>query len=163
MQYSAILREIDAELNKLLQVRNILAGTVESSPLIDSIRPKKRSAKRISSVPPKPARPMESATLSMSIRLIPTTSDGAVSIPRPIVTVLPPKQKREYRRTIKPFVPESRALAAPRSSEVVVYMAPTISPKTVSTAPSRPLASPENLEAVMRQKLFGGTRASGGK
>lgn len=159
MQYSAILREIDAELNKLLQVRNILASTVESSPLIHRIRPKKRSAKRISSVRPRAARPMESAPLSTSIRLIPTTSDGAVSIPKLMVTVLPPQQKREYRRTVKPFVPEPRALAAPRSSEVVVYMARTTSPKAVSTAPASPLAFSENLEAVMRQKLFGATKS----
>jgi hypothetical protein len=84
------------------------------------------------------------------------------------VTVLPPKQKREYRRTMKPLVPEPRALAAPRSSEVVVYMAPSISQKAVAIVPAEPqtgeqngtrfalpLASPESLEAVMRQKLLG--------
>jgi hypothetical protein len=161
MQYSAILRAIDAELNKLLQVRTILASTMESAPVIQRTRPKKRLVKRISSMPPRVANPVEAAPSSSSIRLMPEAGNSAVSIPEPLVSVLPPKQKREYRRTIKPFVPEPRALAAPRSSEVVVYMAPSTSPKTVPILPAGPLASPENLEAVMRHKLFSGTRAGG--
>ena len=159
MQYLAILREIDAELNKLLRVRDILAGTIESVPLIDRIRPKKRSAKRISSVPPRATERIESAPLGTSIRLMPAISEIAVSVPEPLVTVVPPKQKREYRRTVKPFVPEPRALAAPRSSDVVVYMAPSISTKTMAIVPASPFVSSENLEAVMRQKLFGGTKS----
>jgi hypothetical protein len=167
MQYSAILRAIDAELNKLLQVRAILASTIESATVIQRIRPKKRLVKRISSVTPGANKAVEATPVVTSIRLMPKTVNSAISITEPLVTVFPPKQKREYRRTIKPFVPEPRVLAAPRSSEVVVYMPPSI-PKTVAIVPAgpqtgeqhgssfaRPLASPENLEAVMRQKLFG--------
>jgi hypothetical protein len=77
------------------------------------------------------------------------------------VTVFPQKQKREYRRTIKPILPEPRALAAPRSSAVVVYMAPSTSQTAVASVPANPLVSPENLDAVMRQKLLGDRRASG--
>ncbi|WP_157178390.1 hypothetical protein [Terriglobus roseus] len=156
MQYSAILREIDAELNKLLQVRKILAGTVEPSSVTPRTDSKKRCAKKIASVRRQAAKPMETATLR-SLPLVPTTSGGLASIPRATVTVLPPKQKREYRRTIKAFVPEPRALAAPRSSGVVVYMAPESSTKAVATQPQSQLLSTENLEAVMRQKLLGGT------
>jgi hypothetical protein len=111
---------------------------------------------------------MDGFASSQDVRQMPEAGNNAPSIPEPLVTVLPPKQKREYRRTIKPFVPEPRALAAPRSSEVVVYMAPSTSQKTIVSVPAEPrpgeqsgsqfaspLASPENLEAVMRQKLFG--------
>jgi hypothetical protein len=156
MQYSAILREIDAELNKLLQVRKILAGTVEPASLTPRTGSKKRREKKAASVRRQTVRPIESVPLR-SLPLIPTTSGGLASILKPSVTVLPPKQKREYRRTIKAFVPEPRALAVPRSSEVVVYMAPGSSTKTVAIQHPSRSGSAENLEAVMRQKLFGGT------
>jgi hypothetical protein len=99
---------------------------------------------------------------------MPEAGNNVSGIPEPLVTVLPAKRTREYRRTIKPFVPEPRALAAPRSSEVVVYMAPSTSQKAIVSVPAEPqpgeqngprfashMASPENLEAVMREKLFG--------
>ena len=156
MQYSAILREIDAELNKLLHVRKILADTVEPASPTSRIGSRKRPAKRIASARRQAARLMESVPLR-SLPLVPTISGGPVSILKPTVTVLPPKQKREYRRRIKAFVPEPRALAAPRSSEVVVYMAPGTSTKAAAIVPPSQLTPTENLEAVMRQKLLGGT------
>ncbi|WP_041592609.1 hypothetical protein [Terriglobus roseus] len=154
MQYSAILREIDAELHKLIQVRNILASTVLSASRIDHIRSKERPTKRVSLVRSKADQPIEDAPVQNAL-LLPTTRDTSVRTPEPAVTVLPPKQKREYRRAIKPFVPEPRALAAPRFNGVVVYMVPSSSTEEVTAVPASPLASPENLEAMMRQKLFG--------
>jgi len=156
MQYPAILREIDAELSKLLRVRNILAHTVESASSNNRIRSKQRSAKSTVSAPLKAAKPKRSASSKSSLAVPSTAIGGTASIPESTVTVLPPKQRREYRRTIKAFVPEPRALAAPRSNAVVVYMAPRTAKKSVVPVPASLLASPQNMEAVMRQKLFGG-------
>ena len=126
MNYSAILHEIDVELNKLLQVRDLLAAPLKPEP-------------RKKSVPRKPALKKVSAS--------PT---------QPVVTILPPKLKREYRRTIKSHVPEPRALAAPRSDKVVVYMARKASLQAAANHGITPQAS-ETLESVMRQKLLGGS------
>lgn len=105
-------------------------------------------------MPLKDTAPVESVPLIPSIRLMTAIGAEAVSIPEPLVTVLPLKQKREYRRTAKPYISEPRALAAPRSSEVVVYMAPGTSTRAVSVVPASPSSSPAELEALIRQKLL---------
>jgi len=110
------------------------------------------------SAPPKAAKPKKSVSPNRSLALTPTAIGGTASIPEPTATVLPPKQRREYRRTIKAFVSEPRALAAPRSNAVVVYMAPRTAKEAVALVPATLLASPEKMEAVMRQKLLGGQK-----
>ena len=136
MNYSAILHAIDVELHKLLQVRNLLAGPLKLAPQKKSVSRKPAVKKSISREP----------------------VDEKISAPRleSVVTVLPPKLKREYRRTVKPHVPEPRALAAPRFDKVVVHMKPKASLQIVATPVSASQVSPETLEAVMRQKLLGG-------
>ena len=122
MDYSAILRAIDVELDKLLQVRKLLTEDL------------------------KPPAPKKSASRK------PVVKKSVVPPWQPAVTVLPPRIKREYRRKIKPHVPEPRALAAPRFNTVVVHT-PVGKVATPAVAPQ---VDSETLEAVMRQKLLGG-------
>ena len=91
MDYSAILRAIDVELHKLVQVRNLLAA------------PLKPALEKIVSREPVVKKSVSREAMVMKISAPP---------PVPVVTILPPKLKRKYRRTIKPHVPEPRALAA---------------------------------------------------
>ena len=88
MDIKGILREIDAEIGKLIQVRSILEGLLEP-------KPKKAASQR--------RRRMK------SLRHIEVA-------PEPRVIVLPPKQRREYTRRAEPRIVEPRALATPLSS-----------------------------------------------
>ena len=136
MDYSAILRAIDVELHKLLQVRSLLAAPLKPAP-----QKKNVSRKRV---------------VKKSVSREPVVKNISAPPPIPVLTILPPKLKREYRRTIKPHVPEPRALAAPRSDKVVVHMTPKASLQIVPIPAFAPHVSSETLEAVMRQKLLGG-------
>ena len=125
MDYSAILHAIDVELNKLLQVRKLLTEDL------------------------KPRAPKKSVSRKAVVK------KSVVPPAQPVVTILPPRIKREYRRKIKPHVPVHRALAAPRSTQVVVHMPPKTSLQGAARPDTTAQVAPETLEAVMRQKLLG--------
>ena len=158
MHYASILREIDAELDRLCRARKILEGMAVSASIVQRPVLKKRPAKRSVAATPTPTEPNKGKTVSPGSGLTMTSSVTA-SIPQPTVTILPPKQKREYRRTIKASVPEPRALAAPRSNEVIVYMPPGVPTKSVAKAATSQQVPLDHLEAVMRQRFFSGKEA----
>lgn len=91
MNIKAILREIDAEIEKLQRIRLIFKGLLEPKPR-QIARTRRARVKRPSVVEIKP---------------------------EPHLIVLPPKQKREYTHRIKPNVIEPKALAAPVSNRPV--------------------------------------------
>jgi hypothetical protein len=124
MDIAVILREIDAEIEKLESIRNIVAE------LASPIRKQTSSPKRVAKAAPE------------------------VIVPEPTLIVLPPKQKREYRRQWKPAPEEPRALAS-KVPDRPVFVPKTEAPvrsvfKTESTA-----FNPEALEAALRQNFLG--------
>jgi hypothetical protein len=89
MNVTAIVCEIDAEIEKLQKLRKVLAGLWNVCPKETTNRERKKRA-------PRP-----------------------VISPEPTLTVLPPRVKREYRPRIKPFPREQKALAPPISDKPV--------------------------------------------
>lgn len=85
MDMAAILQEIDAEIEKLERVREIIAGLY---------RPVRRRKKRPKRTPPVPA---------------------ATARAEPKLVVVPPRTKREYRTRVKATTQIAGALAAPVS------------------------------------------------
>jgi hypothetical protein len=140
MDYGSILHEIDAELDRLMKIRAILSGLLQPAPATQDTE----VATAAPAVRRKKSKPQQA----------PAEERTQVVVPEPQVVVLPPKQKREYRRRSRTHVPEPRALAAPRSDRPVVVQK-SASPVVVR-AVVPPAASSEEIEAVMRQKLLGG-------
>ena len=124
MNIKLIVGEIDAEIAKLERIRAVLR---------ELLAPKTQTtAKR------QPARVKRVRPISPQ--------------PEPRLTVLPPKQQREYTRRVKPVVIEPKALAAPASNR------PVFVPKAAlqETQPAKMTEDRSELEAVMRRKLLGG-------
>ena len=85
MDIEGILREIDAELDKLQRIRSIVVSLSRAAAI-------------------KPTKVRRTRVLGF-IQTDPT--------PEPRLIVLPPKRKREYTRRVKPAIKESKALAPP--------------------------------------------------
>jgi len=126
MDLASILHQIDAEITKLQQIREIVQGLAHQGRRVSFRRP--RHPKPIAIVPP-------------------------ASILVPELVILPPKQKREYAPRLKPIPTVSRALG-PAPSERPVFVPRASVTSRVEPGPA-PAASP-SLEAVVRQNLFGG-------
>jgi hypothetical protein len=122
MDLAPILDEIDAELYRLAQIRRVVERL--SAP---PQRKRRRPIARVPAVRPTP-------------------------IPVPVLTVLPPKLKREYRRKPKPMPRQPKALSAPISDR------PIFVPRVAFTAARSEQAKamefdPAMLEAAFRQNL----------
>jgi hypothetical protein len=131
MNIATIVSEIDAEIEKLRTVRDIIQGL--------SLPVHRLPAKRKKRMSRKPA----GAGLSMPpIKVLPR------------IVVVPPKQKREYRPRTR-LAPEiSNALArAPSTRPVFVPRAAVPNAKPVIATPRLSEAA---LEAAVRQNLLGG-------
>lgn len=139
MDIAAIVRLIDAELDKLRTVRGILTDISTKHP-VD--RPSRKSATTKTRQAQSPSPPAE---LPMAVH-------------EARATVLPPKVKRSYGPRIKPVSHEPKALSAPMSDR------PVFVPKaTASTQVSQPgialVAASQDLdamEAALRRNLLGG-------
>lgn len=92
MDIPAIVRELDAEIDRLKRIRQIVQGLLGGAPLpaVKQLRKPKAVVKRPSAATPQ-------------------------------LIVLPPKQKREYRPRLKPIVVAPRALA-PAPSDKPVFV-----------------------------------------
>jgi hypothetical protein len=122
MDLAAILDEIDSELDTLARIRRIVEELAAPT--------RRKRGSRIAQVP--------------ALRPIP--------VPAPVLTVLPPKLKREYRRKAKPIVLQPTALAAPISEK------PVFVPRGAFVAARSEEAKatefdPAMLEAAFRQNL----------
>jgi hypothetical protein len=101
MDIAAILRELDAELERLEQVRAILLSIAGPGRLTTKVRKQEASA-------PEPV---------------------AVAQPEPVLTIVPPKVKRVYRPRVKAVAAAVTALAAPLSDKpVFVARAASVAP-----------------------------------
>lgn len=129
MDFQRILREIDAEIEKLQRARAILAHLSHPT--------KKRKRARA-----KPARAQRSTKTEI--------------VPEPRLIILPPKPKREYTRRIKPSVSEPTALAAPISTKPVFVPRATESAPQIDKSKEQRETNENALEATMRRKLLGG-------
>lgn len=126
MDIEGILREIDAEIDKLQRVRSIVEGISGAT----ATNAAKKSAK--------PRRPRVARVAQAEPR------------PEPRLIVLPPKQKREYHRA-KSALSEPKALAAPVSNRPVFVPKPVaLAPQPIAITRDE-----STLEAAMRQKLLG--------
>lgn len=138
MDIKTILRLIDAEIEKLQRARSILVAL--SQPETRQVaKPRRASVKRTS----KPAK-----RITKPAKRVPELELQ----PEPRLTVLPPKQKREYTRQVKPRTVVPSAFTAPLSSR------PVFVPKAAAQKP-QPTNSPRppiDLEAAMRKKLLEG-------
>jgi hypothetical protein len=124
MDLVPILREIDAEIDRLKRIRKIVHGLSGTIRLPRARKP--RQSKATAETP---------------------------SIPTPPLIILPPKQKREYRRRLKPVAETPGALGpAPSDRPVFVPRAAT----TVRTKPNAGEISDNVLEATVRRNLLGG-------
>jgi hypothetical protein len=122
MNLAAILDEIDSELDRLARIRRIVEE------LAAPTRRERRS--RLAQVP--------------AVRPIP--------VPVPVLTVLPPKLKREYRRKAKPIALQPTSLAAPISEKpVFVPRAPFVAARSEEVNATE--FDPITLEAAFRQNL----------
>jgi hypothetical protein len=119
-----IVGEIDAEIEKLQRIRAILEHFLV---------PKSRTTTKRG-----PAREKRLPQIEVQ--------------PAPRLVVLPPRQRREYTRRVKPVVREPKALAAPISS------LPVFVPKAAvqESRPAKATGDGSGLEAVMRRKLLRG-------
>jgi hypothetical protein len=122
MDLIAICGEIDAELDRLAQIRRIVEGL--GAP---TRRKRRRPIARVPAV-------------------------GPIPVPAPVLTVLPPKLRREYRRKAKPIALQSTALAAPISEKpVFVPRAPFVAARSEQVKAAK--IDPVALEAAFRQNL----------
>jgi hypothetical protein len=120
-----IVCEIDAEIEKLQRIRGILKNL---------LAPKSQTVAKW-----RPARVKRLPVIDVQ--------------PVPRLVVLPPRQRREYTRRVKPVVIEANALVRPVSSRpVFVPKAAVAGSQPAKTAVHRSAG----LEAVMRRKLLGG-------
>lgn len=130
MDFAAILHQIDAEIEKLERVREIVAGL--SQPIYQEPREPKPA--------PAPAEAVE-----------PVRTE-------PRLILLPAKTKRKYGPRVKPVVELPKALApAPFDKPVFVPRSEVTesAPQATEAAEVKEL-DPEVLEATFRQNLLGG-------
>lgn len=129
MDIEAILREIDAEIEKLNAVRAVIA-TLEKPYTPKRIRHSKPN-RREAPVP-------------------------LVTVPSlPAITVLPPKRKREYHRSYKPLPQEPRALSSGVPDKPVFVPLAKITQRNIPTSKAVDF-DPERMEAALRHSLLGG-------
>lgn len=128
MDFSGILREIDAEIERLEQIRGIVAAL--SGPVLPR-------AERITQ--------MAQAELVEA------------KVQQPELVVLPPKKKREYTRRARHAAETPRALATaiPDRPVFVPRGAAVEAAPAVKQEPVEPEVSAEELEAAMRRRLLG--------
>ena len=133
MDIAAILRQIDAEIEKLKRIRTVIEELLPPAPR-KKIEARRRKPVRQSEVVPEPR------TIVTPTRLI----------------VVPPTVKREYRPRYKLIALEPRALAS------VIPNKPVFVPKADVIAPPNLVINgrgvdPEALEAALRKNLLGTT------
>ncbi|WP_035348060.1 hypothetical protein [Edaphobacter aggregans] len=130
MEIAAILREIDAEIERLQYIRTIVEGLAWPAP-----RKQKQPRKQKEPRQPKPV-PQEPI------------------IATPTLTFLPPKQRTEYRRRKKPAPEQPRALSSAVPDKPVFVPRAAVSALTeIVTKPVE--FTPEALEAALRQNFLG--------
>lgn len=122
MNIELIVGQIDDEIEKLKSIRVVLQAFLE---------PKLRAAAK-----PRPAR------INRALK----------AEPEPRLVILPPKQRREYTRRVRPVRVESKALAAPVSSLPVFVPKAVLRPSAIERIEPAEGA----LEVAMRRKLLGG-------
>lgn len=124
MNTETIVGQIDAEIEKLQRIRAIFEELLTPKPQVDA--------------KPRPA----------SLKPVPVSATKV----EPRIIVVPPKERREYKRRVKPINVQPNALSAPVSS------LPVFVPKAVvRQAPGERAASADSVvEAAIRRKLLGG-------
>lgn len=130
MDFAIVLREIDAEIERLVQTRAIVAS------LATPVRsPQKRTR----------------APLSQSAKPVPAPQVPA----EPRLVVLPPRRKREYAPRKSAVAPKPKSALGPAPTERLVI----IPRPTASASPAKPAAPPQEaadrIEAAMRRNLMG--------
>jgi hypothetical protein len=131
MDIAAILREIDAEIEKLRLIRTIVEELLPSAPQTRIKKKRQAPVQRIVVTPePKPI------------------------VQQPTLIVLPPKAKREYRPRYKAVGQEPRALASviPKGPVFVPRAEATVLPEAVSQKID---FGSEALEAAVRKNFLG--------
>ena len=136
MDITAILREIDTEIEKLKRARVALSELVGTAPLKKTRRRKPKL---------KPVR--------KSLEAEPLISPSSVITP-PRLTIVPAKKKRAYRRTFKSVSPGPRALLSAVPNRPVFVPKAAVPPLGVQVKRAAEF-DPEVLEATMRQNLLG--------
>lgn len=133
MDYSAIIREIDGEIEKLLRARQIIADLA---------------------VPVRGGKP-PSRRVSVEAR----THPAPTAPPQPRVVIVPPRRPREYRRRVQQPPPVPIALGPAPTDRPVVVNPPR--PETVM-AKLREVPIPVNtdLETAIRRNLLGGAASA---
>jgi hypothetical protein len=126
MDIERILREIDAEKDKLERIRAILDGFSRT------VKRKQTRTKRVE----------QQIALAVD------------HLPEPRLIVLPPKQRPQFTRRIKPRVTEPTALSTPASTKPVFV--PNIPKPDGKPRIEDSRVGESGLEAIMRQKLLGG-------
>lgn len=129
MNIEVILRELDAEIEKLERVRDMFLNL--SSYTLPAEKPKKKLDKKRTAPAPE----------------VPVVSD-------PQLVVLPPKVKREYQPRTRHTAQEPRALAAPVSDRPVFVPRVAVVPAP-KAAPEKPALTADELEKALRHNLFG--------
>lgn len=133
MDFAPIVRQIDAEIARLKRIREIVEG----------LRGPALPAVRAHIAEPVPAE--------------------VVPAPVPQLIVLPPRQKREYHRRVRPAVQEPKALSsAPFGGpvfvpKVIAVPKPAPKPAFEKNAPAA-ISAVEALEAAVRRNLLNGAR-----
>ena len=135
MDLASILHQIDSEITKLQHIREIVQGIASPARRAGS-----RKQRRI-------------VTVTASVDPSTSAPEPDLSSPAPELIILPPKQKREYSRRLRPVPTAPRALG-PAPSERPVFV-PRASLAT-RVGQDREPAEVHSLEALVRQKLLGG-------
>ena len=155
MNIAAILRQIDAEIEKLHTIREILSELSSphnlnrsASSVVDSKL--RTSALRRRPLPPRvntPAVSPESAKVA----------ENQIVEGGPKLVVLPPKATRTRRYRLTPIQPVTRALSGAFPDKPVFV--PKAQPAPSAPVPT-PAFDPEALEAAMRRSLLDGHQAT---
>lgn len=134
MDITAILRQIDAELDRLESIRGIVSSLGEGS----SQGNRRRRTQR-----PAPAE-------------LPSLAVEPETAPEPRLVIVPAKIKREYgpRPRRKAIVPT--ALTAPASERPLFVPKPRASDAPVAKPEPMPIPDTEAMEAALRRNLLGG-------
>jgi len=140
MNIAAIVGEIDAEIDKLRRIREIVQSIRVSAPPKRSKRGRRASQQSGTDV----SRPQAELLTDIS------------KVPMPQLIVLPARRKREYRPRIRPVPDMPKALAqAPSSRPIFVPRSAVPNGKPVVAIPR---LNEGALEAVVRQNLMNGLR-----
>lgn len=131
MDFKRIIGELDQEIEKLRQIRAIVAKLAHSA-----------HRQRLQ---PKP-KPRIRAQNPLVLKLAKSSE--------PQLTVLPPKTRREYHRRSKVAQPMPRALATPISLKPVFVARVSLTNRPGDVPKTRGITA-DALEAVMKQNLLG--------